>query len=68
MAHLTLRKSWLATREPLSVVYLAIIYAVMTMALVVEWGRIVRVLANDVGQNGNDTAAFYLSANPGDLP
>jgi len=61
MAHLTLRRSWLATREPLSVVYLAITYAVLTIALVAEWGRIVRVLANDVGESANDASAFYLT-------
>lgn len=66
MASLTLRRSWLVTREPLSVVYLAIIYAVLTIALVAEWGRIVRVLAIDVNQS-SDAAAPYLSPAPGDL-
>ena len=61
MAHLTLRRSWLATREPLSVVYLAITYAVLTIALVAEWGRIVRVLAIDVGHSDHDASAFYLT-------
>jgi hypothetical protein len=68
MAHLTLRRSWLVTREPLSVVYLAIIYAVLTIALLAEWGRIVRVLATDVSLNVDDTTAPYLSPAPGDLP
>jgi hypothetical protein len=67
MAPLTLRRSWLVTRDPLSVVYLAIIYAVLTIALVAEWGRIVRVIAIDVSQNGSDVAAPYLSTVPGDL-
>jgi len=68
MAPLTLRRSWLATREPLSVVYLAITYAVLTSALVVEGGRIVQVLATDVGPNGYDAAASSLTPAPGDLP
>jgi len=68
MAHLTLRRSWLVTRDPLSVVYLAIIYAVLTIALVAEWGRIVRVLAIDVTQSGNDAAAPYFAPAPEDLP
>jgi len=66
MASLTLRRSWLVTREPLSVVYLAIIYAALTIALVAEWGRIVRVLATDVNQS-SDVAAPYLNPAPGDL-
>jgi len=68
MAHLTLRRSWLATRDPLSVVYLAITYAVLTIALVAEWGRIVRVLTDDVGQNTNDSGVSFFAPGPGDLP
>ena len=66
MAPLTRSRSWLATREPLSVVYLAIAYAVLTIALMAEWGRIARVLATDVGPN--DVSAAFLIDAPGDLP
>jgi len=68
MAHLTLRRSWLATRDPLSVVYLAITYAVLTIALVAEWGRIVRALESDVGQSANDPGVSLFAPAPGDLP
>ena len=68
MASLTLRRSWLVTRDPLSVVYLAIIYAVLTIALVAEWGRIVRVLAVDMSQSGGAVAAPYMASAPGELP
>jgi hypothetical protein len=50
MAHLTLRRSWLGSLEPLSVVYLVIAYAVLTIALGFEWGRIVEGMAGNVGE------------------
>jgi len=48
MAHLTLRRSILERIEPLSVVYLVIAYAVLTIALGHEWGRFVQGMVTDV--------------------
>jgi hypothetical protein len=48
MAPLSQRRSFLDRIEPLSVVALAISYAVLAIALATEWGRIVPVLAADV--------------------
>jgi len=39
MARLVLRRSFFERIEALSVVYLAIAYAVLSIALAVEWGR-----------------------------
>ena len=50
MAHLTLRRSFLDRIEPLSVVYLALAYAVLTIALGSEWGRIVQGMVTTVNQ------------------
>ena len=47
MAHLALRRSSLARLESLSVVYLAIAYAVLTIALGSELGRIFRGMGAD---------------------
>ena len=46
MAHLTARRSWLSPVESLSVVYLVIAFAVLTIALGSEWGRIFQGMAN----------------------
>ncbi len=69
MAHLTLRRSFLDRIEPLSVVYLAVIYAVLTIALAAEWGRIARVMITDLSAPQADvTAPFELSTGGADFP
>ena len=65
MAHLTLRRNSLERFELLSVVALAITYAVLSIALVSEWGRIVRTF--DGALRGDATSALEVTAN-GDLP
>jgi hypothetical protein len=50
MAPLTLRRSWFERIESLSVVYLALAYAVLTIALGSEWGRIVQGMVTNVNQ------------------
>jgi hypothetical protein len=68
MAHLTLRRSPLEHLEPLSVVALAITYAVLSIALAAEWGRIVRVFATDVAPSGSDAASALQAQSFGDVP
>ena len=67
MAQLTQRRSTFENIEPLSVVYLAITYAVLTIALATEWGRIVRVFATDIGSHEPDVVAPFQSSPVGDL-
>ena len=67
MAQLVLRRSPLERFESLSVVALAITYAVLTIALASEWGRIVRVFATDVAPSGEVANTFEV-AGTGDMP
>ena len=65
MTTLTLRRNDLGRLEPFSVFALAIAYAVLSIALVGEWGRIARVF--DVAPSGDATSALEVAANQ-DLP
>jgi hypothetical protein len=49
MAQLTMRRSWLGSIESLSVVYLVIAFAVLTIALGSEGGRIFQGMAENFG-------------------
>jgi len=66
MAHLALRRSSLARIESLSVVYLAIAYAVLTIALGSELGRIFRGMAPAADEYV--TPSTVDQAPRGDLP
>lgn len=70
MALLTLRRSFLDRIEPLSVVYLALAYAVLTIALGSEWGRIVQSMVTNVDQFAVPAAIVPASdpSNVGILP
>jgi hypothetical protein len=60
MAHLTARRSWLGSVESLSVVHLVIAFAVLTIALGSEWGRIFQGMANAGAEFDAPSASFDL--------
>lgn len=62
MAHLTVRRSWLGSIESLSVVYLVIAFAVLTIALGSEWGRIFQGMAENVGHFAVPLASSSLES------
>jgi hypothetical protein len=66
MAHLVLRRSLLARADWLSVVTLVIAYTALTIALVHEWGLIVRALER--GNVDPDGPAATLPCPCGDEP
>lgn len=59
MTSVTLRRNDLGRLEPFSVVALAIAYAVLSIALVCEWGRIARVF--EVAPSGDASNAFEVA-------
>lgn len=59
MAHLALRRSFFERIETLSVVYLAVMYAVLSIALGVEWGRAISRMAPGADEYVTPSAAEH---------